>query len=231
MSRFPSLRARATYVAHTFKAIFRTHHRELIPLLAPYIKDHCVIFDVGAHAGQFAKLFSSMVPRGHVYSFEPGSYALSILRKVKWSLNLRNVTIVPYGLSSQPGQAVLNLPIKNSGSLGFGLASLNTAENPARVFTDAVALTTLDQFFAEHKLNRIDFIKCDIEGWELHMLKGAEKTLRAYRPTVMVEINRAALGKAGTSPEELESYLNTLGYQRAAEIEKDVIFTASAIEK
>ena len=52
-----TFRQRSDWVAHVLKAGFQQHHRELIPLFAPHIAEDAVIVDVGAHAGQFARLF------------------------------------------------------------------------------------------------------------------------------------------------------------------------------
>ena len=54
--------------------------RPAIAALWPTLKGESVVLDVGAHAGQMAKLFAGLVPRGHVYAFEPGAYALAVLR-------------------------------------------------------------------------------------------------------------------------------------------------------
>lgn len=168
--------------------------------------------DVGAHAGQFTKLFSGMVPAGHVYAFEPGEYALSILRKVQTLRSLKNVTIVPLGLGDQPTEAVLSIPIKKSGSLGFGLSSLGSVNDVRNVQKDTVFLTTLDLFCAQENPERVDFIKADIEGWELNMLKGARETLAKYRPVIMLEINEAALQGANASSDDLKEFLKNQGY-------------------
>ena len=69
-----SPRARLTWFAHMFKSIVKQHHRELRPALSQLINSNSVILDVGSHAGQFAKLFARLAPRGHVYAFEPGTY-------------------------------------------------------------------------------------------------------------------------------------------------------------
>jgi tRNA A58 N-methylase Trm61 len=74
-------RRNLTYFTHLFKAIVKQHHSDLRPVLKGNIPEDGVVIDVGGHAGQFSKLFSRLVPQGHVYTFEPGQYALSILRK------------------------------------------------------------------------------------------------------------------------------------------------------
>lgn len=224
MLRLPTPRAYLTYMAHLFKAVFRQHHTELRPALAHYINADAVIVDVGAHAGQFTKLFAAMAPQGLVYSFEPGAYALSILRKVKLTNGLHNVSIVPFGLGDAPGEAVLHLPIKKSGSIGFGLGSLTGPRQGSRTYADKVSITTLDAFVEANKITRLDFIKCDIEGWELHMLKGAQKTLERLSPVLMVEVNHDALQKAGASKQAMDDFLQALGYREISHVEKDAIF-------
>src|SRR5690606_31809546 len=116
------------------------------------------------HSGQFAKLFARMVPQGRVYAFEPGGYALSILRPVVGLRSLANVEIVPAGLSDMPGKEVLNVPLKKRGTLGFGLAHIGAELSGRDVVSQEIALTTLDLFAREHHLTRLDFATADIEA-------------------------------------------------------------------
>src|SRR5579862_5528537 len=83
------------FFAHLFKAAFKQHHRELLPLLRPLISFDAVVLDVGAHAGQYAKLFSRLAPHGRVYAIEPQSYARRILRAAIAVNRLKNVTVLP----------------------------------------------------------------------------------------------------------------------------------------
>ena len=55
-----TLKRRVDFLAHLLKATLRQHHGELIPVFAPHIPDEAVVIDVGAHAGQFSKLFAKM---------------------------------------------------------------------------------------------------------------------------------------------------------------------------
>jgi len=61
-----TFRQKLTWCAHFFKAATKQHHREMLPLLRRYIGADAVVIDVGAHAGQFAKLFAGLAVRGHV---------------------------------------------------------------------------------------------------------------------------------------------------------------------
>lgn len=203
------LKQRWGWLAHVFKACTQQHHKELRPVLAPFIPADAVVLDIGAHAGQFAKLFARMAPRGEVFAYEPSPYALSILRKAIAFNRLRNVRIIPKGFSNVRGEAVLHTPIKRHGDMGFGLAHLGSAEGRSTV-AHTVELTTID--VACRGFDRLDFVKIDIEGWELSALRGGEKTLKRLKPAILCEVNEQHLARAGTSPRELWAYLEGLGY-------------------
>lgn len=208
-----SFRQRLTWGAHLFKALFYQYHREFAERIAPLVPGDGVIADVGAHSGQFAKLFARMVPRGRVYAFEPGGYALSILRPVVGLRSLANVEIVPAGLSDMPGTEVLNVPLKKRGTLGFGLAHIGAELSGRDVVSQEIALTTLDLFAREHRLTRLDFVKADIEGWEPHFLRGARETIARLRPSVMIEVSPKQLAQSGSAPEEIFSVFEPLGFR------------------
>src|SRR5205085_3620821 len=104
-----------------------------------------------------------------------------------------NIEIERVGLSSKSGDATLYIPVLNGLAL-TGWASLAPGNCPdtAEHFTKAVKVTTLDSYH----LDRVSFIKIDVEGHELHVLRGAQRTLMESQPTVLVEIkepNREAV--------------------------------------
>ncbi|MGH6954459.1 MAG: FkbM family methyltransferase [Alphaproteobacteria bacterium] len=206
-------RGRASYAAHLFKAVAKQHHRELVPALRPLVPPDAVVFDVGAHAGQFTKLFARLAPRGRVYAFEPGGYALSILgRAVRWR-RLTNVTIVPAALGDRAGWGTLATPIKQGGSRGFGLSHLGRPDGRWPAGCEQVRVLTLDLFAAESGLGRLDFIKADIEGWEGRMIAGGLATLDRFRPALLLELVDGHLARAGDSVAGLWDRLVGLGYR------------------
>jgi FkbM family methyltransferase len=157
-----------------------------------------IVFDVGAHAGQYAKLFAPIAPDGRVYAIEPGSYGRSVLRTAIWLRGIDNVTIVPIALGADSRLEWLTIPVKASGAFGFGLSQFGTPETrwPRRA-TELVAQTTVDDLAAALALDRLDFIKADIEGGELRMLEGARRSLERFRPPLLLELVDAHLGRAG----------------------------------
>lgn len=211
----PSLRGRArlTFWAHLFKAITRQHHTELIPILRPVLPRDGIVFDVGAHAGQMAKLFAIMAPHGHVFAFEPGAYALSILRPMVRLRGRGRISIDPIAFGAAPGTLTLSTPIKKSGSLGFGLSHLGQGGEGDNVFSHDVAVETVDFYVAARGLKRLDLIKADIEGWEMQLLLGATETLARLRPVVFLEAVDFYLARAGDSRTALWAFMRERDYR------------------
>jgi FkbM family methyltransferase len=200
-------------IAHLFKATTQQHHRALASTIARVVPSAAVVFDVGAHAGQYTKLFARAAAQGRVYAVEPGSYARSILRTVVWLHGLGNVVILPMALGAVSGLDRLTLPVKGRGSLGFGLAHLGApGDRWHKVAEELVALTTLDAVVAALGLDRVDFIKADIEGWELRMLHGSADTLRRFRPRLLLELTGDHMARAGDRLDDAFAFLDELGY-------------------
>ena len=206
-------RQRASWFAHLFKAATQQHHGELRSLFAPFIQSEAVVIDIGAHAGQFSKLFAKMARRGRVYAFEPSAYARSIMAPALRLNRIGNVTLMPLGLSDTAQTLTLHTPLKRSGALGFGIAHLGGEAAGAAQIDQSVTLTTLDEFTRAHGLSRLDLIKADIEGWELRALKGGEATLRRFMPALYLEVDAAHLARAGDTPTDLFEWLGGRGYR------------------
>lgn len=202
------------YAAHLWKALTQQHHRELLRLFRRLIPADGVVIDVGAHAGQFAKLFARCAKGGQVYAIEPSAYARSILSTVVRLHRLGNITVLPLALGAETRESLLSTPIKTSGSHGFGLAHLGRPDDRwQRVATETVAETTLDALAAELRLDRLDFIKADIEGNEMRMLVGARDTIARFRPHLLVELNDAHLARAGDTMADAFALMAELGYR------------------
>ena len=214
LKRDMSIKGQLTYFAHLYKALFRQHHRHFFETtLAPLLPHDGIVIDVGGHAGQYTKLFSHhTLQGGYVFVFEPGDYALSILRRVKSFKSLKNIDIIPMALSHKKQMLTLKTPIKKSGSLGFGLSFTGDNTDERNIKTQHVQATTLDDFAKEHDLKRIDFIKIDIEGGEYDFLKGARNALKTYQPRIWMEINQKALARHNVSPKDIEDFMSELNY-------------------
>ncbi len=78
--------------------------------------------------------------------------------------------------------------------------------------TDHATATTLDSYVERENLQKVDFIKLDVDGYECQVLRGALKTLERFRPVILSELAPYHLAEAGESVEELVSILESSNY-------------------
>jgi FkbM family methyltransferase len=129
-----------------------------------------VIFDVGANVGDYALCCRELMPDdAEVHAFEPSARTFALL---KTKLQGSNIHLHNLGFSDSSRDTTLF-----SSEPGSTIASVHALERPIRPFRDefaeTVSLTTIDSFCAEQGIQRIDFLKLDIEGHEVAALEGA----------------------------------------------------------
>lgn len=161
-----------------------------------YIPEGGTVIDVGASIGDHTVTYAEWVGKdGMVAAFEVNPRAYECL--VRNTKDLPQVLPIKMGLSDTNSKALL-VELDNSGAsyLLYGGAE------------SEVSVAPLDSY----EFANVDFIKIDIEGYEVKMLEGARETIEASRPVMLVEVNRGALERAGTSAERLFEVLAELGY-------------------
>jgi FkbM family methyltransferase len=144
------------------------------------LENHEIVLDIGANVGFYSCLAAS---RGkQVICFEPSPRNLKYLYRNLWDNQFRNVEIFPLGLAKQPG---LNRLYGFSMTASF-VPGWRRADKGH--FT-TVPVTSLDTIMEGRFRNRKLLIKMDVEGFELDVLAGAERTLALTpKPTWMVEV-------------------------------------------
>lgn len=137
--------------------------------------------DVGGNRGVYAYALWRLGARVEV--FEPNSECAKVL--AAWAAGKPSVALHTVALSDTAGTGELYIPVDVSGVEHDASASLEHS-NFASLRNESVALHTLDSFAFEN----VAFVKIDVEGHELNVLRGAENLLRTQRPSVLVEIEQ-----------------------------------------
>lgn len=163
--------------------------------------------DVGANCGIYTLLAAKNMRNGVVVAFEPSSLEFSKLSKtIAWN-QLRNVISVGAAIGANEGSVTFSESLD-------GLGVLNRIGAPARPNTRnrsiQVPLTSIDAWVNKSGL-RPDFIKLDVERYELDALKGCKLTIEKYRPIFMIEMMWSADVDHGT-PEDIWEFLTERGY-------------------
>src|SRR5204862_8218358 len=79
--------------------------------------------------------------------------------------------------------------------------------------TFTIKLQSLDKIIEQYQIDRVDFIKIDIEGGELKALLGSRNVISKYRPVFMVEINQETYKAAGYSIHDVDSFFKDFNYE------------------
>jgi len=160
-----------------YKRAEKKHEQELY--LLPFLVDkEKNAIDVGANKGLYTYFLAKHA--SHVYAYEPLLELASFLDKA----TDHHVTVKPMALSDEAGETTLYIPSHHQ-KTSFDMSTLD----PQQLNTDdyqmrTITTTTLDQ---EERSN-IGFIKIDVEGFELSVLKGAYDTIKRDKPILLVEI-------------------------------------------
>ncbi len=144
------------------------------------IKAGDIVLDMGAYCGSTVWGFSRAVGEdGMVYAFEPDPVNYEVLCKNIEYHRLSNVVAINKGLWSTSG----DLMFQSEGNMGSGISEVQG--RAANLFQ--VSVISLSDFCAEYKVTRIDYIKMDIEGAEIEVLKTSGTILKKYRPRLILE--------------------------------------------
>lgn len=162
----------------------RSEALEYVYHLPQLVREGDVCIDIGANLGYYARTLSQLAgPAGRVYAVEP----VAPVRKVL-SRNLRrcpNTEILPYALGEENRTVVLaNDSARETGYLGTGRNFVKESGSRSDV-EFAAEMRRGSELFGG--LERLDFIKCDVEGYELHVMREMLPVLERHRPTVLIE--------------------------------------------
>ncbi len=164
--------------------------------------------DVGANIGLWSRVMA--IDFKKVIAFEP----VPLYREC-WQKNVEFKNVELHGLALGAREGIVDMECGTPNSFGDTFVSVGKGVNVAK----NVRLATLDSF----ELKEVDFIKVDCEGYEYHVLQGAEKTLLANRPVVIVEQKPGHASKFGLGEMDAVEYLKSLGAKLCDGIAGDYI--------
>jgi len=164
----------------------------LTELMKKSVKPGDVVVDIGANIGYFTKYLSQLVGnRGKVLAFEPSQFNWKYL-----TLNtgkLKNVARYPLAIGETEGEMTFGEDVGNPGENGF-----------SKTGKQIVQVKTLESVMHNAKIKKMNWIKIDVEGAEVMVLRGASQAIRSQKSIVVAcECNPEALAKLGYSTQEL----------------------------
>jgi FkbM family methyltransferase len=189
-------------------------------ILSKTLKPGMVFYDLGANIGFFSLLAARLVgAAGQVFSFEPDPEVAGRLRGNISRNGFLNAKVVEAGVWSASGNvnfvaADLSSPDRGVGRFVAGEAA--AAGTPTRC-------VALDDFI--RGAPRPNVIKCDVEGAEIEVFRGAEKLIKAHRPLILCEIHSDANDKF------LREYFGRFGYSFESVDDRHVLAAQQFVAK
>lgn len=180
---------------------FRGHAEEAVQkILIERLRPGMIFYDLGANIGLFSLLAARAVaPGGSVFSFEPDPEIATRLRRNAAKNNFANIAVLEAGVWSSSADVNFVSADPNSPDRGTGrfVVGADRDATPRKC-------VALDDFIADHP--GPDAIKCDVEGAEVEVLRGAEKLIRSRRPCILAEMHSDANARS------CRDFLRRVGY-------------------
>jgi len=154
------------------------YEENILEQLDRYLDNHSVIFDIGANIGNHSLYWAKRTHAQKIYAFEPVLSTYKILEK-NIAINRLEDIVMPFniGLSEQDGYA----NILTYGMEGIGSTQLQQSKDGEMV------VQRLDSLPLTDELERVDFVKIDVEGFECRVLRGGRKFFQKFKPIVFIE--------------------------------------------
>lgn len=165
------------------------------------LKDTSVCVDVGCHQGDILQMMLKYAPRGKMFAFEPLPDLFKYLNS-HFSSN-PNITFSDIALSDTRGESRFNYVITNPGYSGFKRRKYDRPEEEDTTIT--VTTDLMDNVLGDAA---VDFIKIDVEGAELQVLRGGKESIKKNKPYIVFEHGLGAADCYNTRPEDVFDLLN-----------------------
>jgi FkbM family methyltransferase len=172
------------------------------------LKDGDIVLDIGAYAGVTSIIFGQLVgSHGHVFAFEADELnyecAQTNIQMAAKVMGIENITLLRKAVWSH-GEGVL---FSNEGTMGSSAVAITGGKRGAQQTVESIRL---EEFFAQRGLSRADFVKMDIEGGEVEVLRASAKFLSGIKARLIVEPH---LVKGELCTEQCRGILESAGYK------------------
>ncbi|MBO0934967.1 FkbM family methyltransferase [Fibrella sp. HMF5335] len=191
-----------------YQGAYSRQELRLLETVARRLPTSSVFIDVGANVGNHS-LFASTV-FGQVYSFEPVPWLVERINRQQQLNNIQNLHVFPYALGEHDArQEFYSSTVANQ---GMGTLIKDREANMKPIQVD---VKRGDDFLPNLSLDRVDFIKIDVEGFERYVLNGLAQTIICFQPIVFFEWSESG---SSTQPDLLDSpYFDQYNFFRFGE--------------
>ncbi|MES2142200.1 MAG: FkbM family methyltransferase [Pseudomonadota bacterium] len=163
----------------------------LVSIFNIFCKDDYQVLDLGANIGLTAIALANICKKGKIIAIEPMSYTFNLLKNNIKNSRIKNIFAHNFGVGNKECQVMM----QSHGDFLAGAFIVDSYQqaNKKCISSKEVPIKPLDSIFEKLEIERVDFIKMDLEGYELFALEGAKKLLKQFKPIVYLEMNHWCL--------------------------------------
>lgn len=194
----------STYIKLIKAGFLKNKYPELF-YLKEIIKPGFICVDIGSNVGYYSVFLSQYAGKnGHVYSIEPVPVFGNVFLTNTKKFALSNITLYRCALGSERKEVKLGTPMID-GVFRHGLTKIIEGNNQENAETYKAQMEIADELFAP--VEKIDFLKCDVEGYEVILFPEMLHTLKRCKPIIQIEIS------SEENREKIISLLEPLSYK------------------
>lgn len=186
---------------------YETRELDMVMKIVSYLDKDSVIFDIGANLGWYSLNLLSSNSKYRCHAFEP---VVETFKRLVGNFEHNGFDISclhNFGFYKEAAEMKFYYNTEESGASSLA----NLRENSATVEVEC-KMRKLDEFVLAENIDRIDFIKCDVEGSELFVYQGGKETIKKFKPIIFSEMLRKWCRKFAYHPNDIILLLRELGY-------------------
>ena len=184
---------------------YQTIHRNTILnhiIMNKHHLESCI--DVGSHVGFWSKDFTKIFK--HVYAFDPISDVRDCYVK---NITTDNYTLYPYGVGSEEKNIKVSYYPEETGN--------THASEEGNLDIQVKRLDSFD-------MNTIDYIKIDAEGYEIEVVKGAQKIIERDKPFIHIEAKKKVMVKQNITMNAIEELFKRINYKQVLSVKSELLY-------
>ena len=168
-----------------------------------------VVFDVGANVGQFCMHCSEVFDEADIYSFEPIKDTFDVLKNR--TKGIKNISCFNHAFGDQKGVEKVFLQADSKVNSLNPLVNIQKKDDQK---SQQIEIDTVDLFCENKKIEKIDLLKIDTEGFDLNVLKGSAKMLSDGKVKFLfIEVTHDKDNPKTSSFNTISSFLDEYGYK------------------
>ncbi len=183
-----------------------------------------VVYDIGAFHGLLTLFFASRAKA--VVAFEPNTRNHKRLVDNVALNGLTNVEVRKVGVGSRSETRTMVVsPLMQGGASVDDQVVTELLRSGTGTVKEDISIVALDEEVPRAGLPAPDFIKIDVEGWEIEVLRGARETLQRHRPMLFLEMHGETVREKKRKVADIVAFLWSIGYRRIQHVESDTAIT------